>query len=396
MTPACQRWLLFTLAVFSALLPPAATEPKPAAIPAPLAQPRDADDVGRFLAGLPATPGSPFAHLENSPAWKEHRRRLDDAWRKAETGMIRGLRDFQRQELDRAPLGNAPVFYPFGGPDALTATLCFPRSPVYVFVGLEPAGTLPTAAQLAKKDLPGYLAGVRETMASELGRSFFITHQMDRQFRGQVTDGLLLPILQLLVRRQYTIARFRYVRIDDGGQIIERAADYQTPGKFANKGVEIEFRSDADHSVHRLYYFAANLADERLRDNKAFLAYLSRMRGTTTLLKATSYVTHRKDFSTIRDLVLANSAAILQDDSGIPYRCFLPGLWDVLLYGDYDHPYGSFRWQVQPDLQKAYKSASPKLLSFGIGYGYARIPSNLLLAKRANRVSAAPHPVAAP
>ena len=38
---------------------------------------------------------------------------------------------------------------------------------------------------------------------------------MDRQFRGQVTDGLCLPILELLVRSDHTILGFRYVRLDD-------------------------------------------------------------------------------------------------------------------------------------------------------------------------------------
>ena len=40
------------------------------------------------------------------------------------------------------------------------------------------------------------------------------------------------------------------------------------------------------------------------------------------MFKSTSYMLHRKEFSLIRNLVLDNSAAILQDDSGIPYRLF--------------------------------------------------------------------------
>jgi len=42
-------------------------------------------------------------------------------------------------------------------------------------------------------------------MASVLGRSFFVTRDMDRQFRGQVTDGLLIPILQILVATGHTV-----------------------------------------------------------------------------------------------------------------------------------------------------------------------------------------------
>ena len=124
-------------------------------------------------------------------------------------------------------------------------TLCFPQSPTYVMVGLEPAGTLPKLSQIEKRGVSKYLAEMRETVASELSRSFFVTRQMDRQFRGQVTDGLLLPILHLLVRRHNAILGFRYVRLDEQGQVIDRTADSGEHGRFGNKGVEIEFRADS-------------------------------------------------------------------------------------------------------------------------------------------------------
>jgi len=127
------------------------------------------------------------------------------------------------------------------------------------------------------------------------------------------------------------------------------------------------------------YYFSANLSDERLRENKPFLAYAARLRGTTTLLKATSYMTHRADFPVIRELMLNNSAAIPQDDSGIPYHWFRPALWNVAFY---NRAYGNFRGLAQADLRKAYQTNGRKRLASGIGYGYGRIPSNLLPAKR--------------
>ena len=353
---------------------------------------RDADDVGRFIAGLPGTTGSPFTTLETTDAWREHRHRLDEAWHTAEASLISGLEGFQQEELNEALLQTSPVFYPFGGPDALTLTLCFPQSPTYIMVGLEPAGTLPNLSQIERKGVSKYLAEMRETVDSELSRSFFVTRQMDRQFRGQVTDGLLLPILHLLVRRHNAILGFRYVRLDEQGQVIDRTADYKAPGRFGNKGVEIEFRADGQPSTHKLYYFSVNLSDERLSENKPFLAYLSRLKGTTTLLKATSYMTHRPEFSLIRDQILANSAAILQDDSGIPYRYFQTGTWKVQLYGDYRRPYGSFRWLEQPDLRKAYDSVGTKPLSVRVGYGYSRIASNLLLARQANLVASMSQP----
>jgi hypothetical protein len=350
---------------------------------------RDGDDVGRFIAGLPGTAGSPFAELEATAAWKEHRRRLDEVWHKAETPLMSGIAEFGKQELTGSTLSNSSVFYPFSGPDVLTVILCFPHSPTYVMVGLEPAGTLPTRAQLEKKELPEYLSQIRNTVASELYRSFFVTRQMDRQFRGQVTDGLLVPILHLLVRTHNTVLGFRYVRLDEQGRVVDRPASYKAPGLIGNKGIEVEFRRDADQSIDQLYYFSVNLCDERLSENKPFLSYVAHLKGSTTLLKATSYMTHRADFAIIRDEILTNSAAILQDDSGIPYRYFQPGIWKIALYGDYRRPYGSFRWLEQPDLRKAYESGAVKPLSLHMGYGYSRISSNLLLARQSNPLSAA-------
>src|SRR5208282_893693 len=191
----------------------------------------------------------------------------------------------QKAEFSSLPSATATAFYPFSGPDSLTVTLFFPQSPIYVMVGLEPAGTLPDPKQMEAKKLEDFLAATRSTVASELERSFFITRQMDSQFRGQVTDGLCLPILELLVRSGHTILGFRYVRLDDGGQIIERASDYHAPGRIGNKGVEIEFLKDNDQSVHKLFYFSVNLSDTRLQENRPFLSFLSRLQGSTTFLK---------------------------------------------------------------------------------------------------------------
>ena len=198
---------------------------------------RDADDVARFIAGMPGNAGSALKALEGSDAWGQHRRVLDAAWARADAAIVRKLAAFQAAELGDAKLAQAPVFYPFGGPDALTMTAFFPHAPTYVMVGLEPAGTLPTAAELAEKDAASYLGATRETVAS-----------------------------------------------------------------------------------------------------------------------------------------------VLQDDSGVPYRYF-GGEWRTQLYGSFTHPYGSFAWMVQPDLQAAF-ARSAKPLDLHLSYGYSKAPSNLLLARR--------------
>ncbi len=292
---------------------------------------------------------------------------MDAAWAKADEKLVKGLKEFQQRELATAPFDHNILFYPFSGPDSLTPTLVFPQSPTYNFVALEPAGSLPGMTDLEKKAGGEYLPGIRTTVASELGKSFFVTREMDRQFRGQVTDGLLVPVLLLLVRTDHTVLGFKYNRLDEQGQIVDRQGNAHVDAKYANKGFVVEFRTDADQSIHRLYYFSLNLDDNHLKGNAGFQTWVKAMPTHTTMLKATSYMTHHSEFSIIRNLVLDSSAAVFQDDSGVPYHFFDSAHWNVQLYGEYTKPYGSFAWLEQSDLRKAYLAGGVKPLTLRPG-----------------------------
>ncbi len=326
---------------------------------------------------MPGTEGSPFAELEKTEAWQLHKHEMDRAWSTYEQGTMAGMRKFQASELSAPAIEKSVVFYPFSGPDTLTITAFFPKNPTYIMVAWEPVGTLPTAKQLAKGNLGLKLGATRQTLSSLLGKSFFVTREMDRQFRGQVTDGLFAPILNLLVRTGHTIEGYKYVRFNDKGEIVDRGPDVSP--KAGDKGVEIDFSSDADNSQHKLFYFSVNLANDHMEKNPPFTAFLSGLKDVSTYFKATSYMIHQDGFSMIRDAALEHSQAVLQDDSGIPYKYFAGGGWHVNLYGAYSRPYGSFRYLIQPDLQKAYSSEA-RPLAFRIGYGFSKAPSNLLFA----------------
>ena len=338
---------------------------------------READDLGRFLAGMPAREGSPFLELQQRSEWQEHARASGKMWGTFERDRLPALREFVQQELAAIKAPNAPLFYPFGGPDSLTVTTFFPGCSTYVLVGLEPPGTIPAVRQFRPDRLGAQLADMRGTLESLLIRSFFVTRQMDQELRGQVTDGVLPDILVELVRGGVTILGARFVAIDEKAQVVDRPAG----AKARNRGVVLEFENDADHSVHQLWYLSVNLADDQIGKNPEFFKWVASDGPAVTYLKATSYLTHQNLFSQIRDHILDHSVAVLQDDSGIPYKFFTSRQWRVQLYGEYEQPYGSFRYLVQPDLQKAYRAGQDvRKLNFRIGYGYGRAPSNLLLA----------------
>jgi hypothetical protein len=204
---------------------------------------------------------------------------------------------------------------------------------------------------------------------------------MDKEFRGQLTDGLLPPLVFLLVRTDHQILGLRPVRVDESGHVVPWT-DASTSAKFRNHGVEIEFQGKG--RTQRLYYFSVNLIDNKLGANTGFQTFITEMGTVNTLLKATSYMTHHPEFSVIRNDILAQSDEVLQDDSGIPYKYFDSMMWHVRLFGEYEKPYGSFRWLEQPALREAYQGPGVEPLPFHIGYGFHRIPSNLLLARRSN------------
>src|ERR1019366_1528565 len=106
----CIRFLYLCLAALAlSCSHPLKTEsPKPAANRFSEPAPRDryADDVGRFLAGSPARPGSQFVALEKRDDWVRHRRELDRRWSKIEDDSLPAMRAFQKQQLSDISIAN--------------------------------------------------------------------------------------------------------------------------------------------------------------------------------------------------------------------------------------------------------------------------------------------------
>lgn len=339
-----------------------------------------ANDLGRFLAGLPGGPSSPFRDLEQTKAWREHAAASDALWNHVNRRLPQ-MQAFQQKELASGPTAGETVFYPFGGPDALNVTTLFPRGRSYFLVGLEPPGTLPDRAHLERKDLRWLLPRMRGALDSILRISFFVTREMDRQLRGQITDGLLPVILVQLTRTGNTILGYRAVTLSDEGYIVPREGNDRSQ---PNPGVEIEFVAEGDTVSKRLCYFSSNLATEKLSQNTRFLAFFDSLNPDVTFFKATSYMPHYEMFSLFRERVLFGTSAVVQDDSGIPFRYFAAPNWQVQLYGHYEKPIRLFHWLKQPDLTAAFQQPGVKTIDFQIGYGFGRAPTNLLVARKSN------------
>lgn len=372
----------------------AAAPPKPAEDELAVPQDRWINDVSRYLAGLPAAPGSKIADLHESPAFKAHMADFDVKWAIFEKERRDKMVKFQENELSGNEVTGSTLLYAFGGPDVLTAHTFFPKNKTYVLMGLEPPGGLPSEEYLRLKvrEKSDYLPKIRGSMKDILNKSFFITLLMDQMYRGQITDGLMPIMLVQMARTGYTVIGYLPVQLKDNGKWEARKADSE-----ACKGMIIDFQSDAGLKK-RLIYVSANLQDDKLKANQPVLAFLESLKPTVAYFKAASYLPHHNDFKLIRDTILRLSSAILEDDSGIPYKYFDQDQWDFQFYGKYDRPYAGFKNMTQPTLKAAFEGPAVRPLDFPIGYGFKRIPSDLILAKKkaGTMASAAPAPSSKP
>lgn len=346
--------------------------------------PNHANDTARFLAGLPGGSSSPYKSLEETPAWRDHARDMQDLWDKFKDHREPAMRSFAQSELHASTDRSRAVWYPFSGADALTMLTFFPGRRTYVMAALEPPGLVPGPERFHSETLEEELPAIAGTLQSLLQKSFFVTREMDRQLRGQVTDGVTEPILILLARSGYRVNGFEYIQLDEAGKVTPRVPGPKRSAFGLNRGIRFDIQSEKGESS-TLYYISLNLDNGHMRDNQAFPAFIASLGAADTLLKATSYMLHSPQFSTIRSLILDHSASILQDDSGIPWRYFAAGPWQVQLYGDYVQPYGkSFQFRAQPDLRAIYEAQKDHVrpLNFRIGYGAGKVTSNLQLARR--------------
>ena len=356
------RLLLIILLLFA--VPPARSSPSSSS----------PQEQAQFLAGIPMPRRSSLAQLQNSPEYRAHRRELLDRWgfcRQARYGPMQG---WAAEHLARYPTTRGVLRYLFGGPDFLNAHAFFPDARVMVLGGLEPVGKVPPPEALSPAELGLALKSLDEALGTSLFAGYFITSEMKPQLAAGAFRGVL-PVL--------------YTELAITGNIVD-SVDLENP--FGSPGVRITYHRPGG-PVQTLWYFQADLSNGK--ECRRFLSWLGELGPGASYLKAASYLLPLDSFSETRDFLTRTSSLILQDDSGLPFRAFLPGIWRLSLFGAYTEPLPIFGLKRDPVLAEAYESplmAGP--LPFGAGYHVNAKDANLLLAVRSD--GAEPLPVLPP
>jgi hypothetical protein len=341
-----------------------------AAGPARAADAVTANDTALFLAGMPPSADSPLTPLTKDPSWQHHARFFDAAFGQLEQHQLSKIRAWAGVNL-AAP--KPTMFYMFSGPDFLYADAFYSKATTYVLSALEPVGSVPDLTKLPRGGIGAALYNIERSMGSVLSFSFFITKMMKVDLRAGQLNGTLPILYVFLARSGKTIRDVSPVALDDKG-----AAYFanENPGKNATRGVRITF-AGSDGVERTLYYFSTDLSNPGVRVS-GFLKFCGTLAPGNSLIKSASYLPHSGNFTTVRNFLLANSATIIQDDSGIPLVYYDPRKWRFFPFGRYAGPIAEFPGKYQPEYAELFRRSQP--MDFGIGYRWRSFESNLLLS----------------
>lgn len=354
---------------------------------APKTLPVDAafDEIAKFISGIPCE-AADLKALQETPEWKNFAAGLEKSWGDLELKRLGSMRTWAKTELAEANAATKVLFYPFGGPDFLTAFDLFPEADTYILLGLEFIGKLPQfdkAAPDAAKHVEAYTSDLIAALADFFNKSYFITRNMNATLTRDKVDGVLPVMCFFLKRTGNFLSSVRRVEVMENGQLLEY--DFALPRKRYVRpyGIKIEFFAAGTNRLRSLYYFSCDLSDEPFAKDKPFYLYADGLNFETTFVKSASYLMHYKFFGNIRELILRKSRFVLEDDTGIPYRYFKPEEWDGQLYGEYIKPVSDFKGVDQPDLEALYKDpAKIKKLPFHLGYHWGTSKDSVLYFRK--------------
>lgn len=373
-------------------------EPATSRLPARDLDPASLRNMSRLIAGeLPdsSLAGGEDPADEPSPAWRDHARQMDEIWRSLEERLA-GMRDWAERELADVPDPSALLFYPFGGPDLVTALQFFPNASSYFLVGLEAPGSLPMPENFDVSTLASDLERLRVPFSAFVESGYFVRTEIDRELDGGHFDGILPVLLACLVRAGQTPIDLSYVEID--GDTLEIRPVSQDA--FEARAVRVQFvtREEADQILEAeaegapppasiaprsVYYFSQDLSNSAILLDEPFSRLIAQQRAINTYIKSGEYLAHTDDFSNFRKLVLDHSLTLLQDDSGLPIRFLRSDHWDVRLFGVYTGVLAAYSQWFQEDLAAAFrKPGAAEPLDFAAGYNTTTDGGGLILANR--------------
>jgi len=339
------------------------------------------DQIASLLSGENASSfNDTFAQ---SQYWKDYKISIDTPWQRIENERLTIIYNWSDSVVKPLISDTSLLFYPFSGPDFVHSYYLFPNANEYVFIAMEKLGTIPALHKSSFEQLKAYLDATNFAIRDIYKRSYFITGNMEQDLRKQQVDGVLPVLLVFLHKTGHEIYDFGYYRLNSDAKTFT-PIDKPTNSLDQVECIRFMILKKGDNKLKTFTYFYADISDSGFAKTKTLKTYLDNMRSCNTFIKSASYLSHYGTFSNIRDLTLTKSNAVLEDDTGVPFRYFTTDKWNYKLFGVYVKPIADFpsSYLYQKDLAAAYDSVGAQALPFSLGYHWRTGEQNWLLFYR--------------
>jgi hypothetical protein len=318
-----------------------------------------------------------YAGLDaSSPERKSFQTKMKRVWNNYDKKIGTIMSNWAVKEVAYA--GGGTVFYPFSGPDFLTADRIFPNADRYVLVSLQKA-TRPT--------YPGSMdKGQRENFEKKLNIAwnrfgtlgYFRTDDLDedqRDKKGRM--GITAILMAFAVLQGYEVTDVSPLGFNSN------SSKWEPMPADESKWHSVRLSIQKNGRKVTLDYVSMDLSDGGLRLRAKESAWLKTMTASPVLLKAASHLLQEPYFGDLRTMIVNSAPIVVQDETGLNYKD-LAKVGSVTLYGNFIKPLGMFKSTRQPALAQAYKAEkNKKELPFAFSYIKNSKMRSVQIARRA-------------
>lgn len=345
------KGVALSFAVFTAALPAHATEVQ-----------------GKYLAtGAQANPPFPFLQGANLV-------QANGAWQFYQQNMGVAMSAWAQTEI-KQPAGTT-LFYPFSGPDFVTAAHLFPQASRFVMVAMQAAGEPAALSNMVGARAQNFQAKFLREWMKFSRLAFFRTDDLNEDQRDKHAQiGVTTILITFALYMGYDVNEVFPIALDPkSGQFLQTTGDWKSVRLVMSKGGK----------PVTLDYVSLDLSDSHLSQTEPMRAWLERESRNPVLLKAASHLLQETYFSVLRDILVANAKMVVQDETGLNYT-YLSQIGPVDLYGGFLYPHELFNRKKQESLGQAYRdSKNVKPLPFAFSYNKTTERRSVQIVRRAD------------
>ncbi len=344
-----------------------------------------ATTLAALISGLPVEDTTGFGNVAKMPVVKQQMDFLNKGWTGLDAKYLAPMRKWRDAEIaDMNKEGNT-LFYPFSGPDFLNAYNIFPNCDNFLMFGLEGVGHMPN--DFGKKNeqyVTAYMGDIRNALEDVMARNYFITSYMGSDLYRR-SQGVAPIINVFMARTGNKVISINKVFLDKDGKPTLKPLDDKKENVEVY-GLAIQFINKDRKKPQTLYYFGTDVEDSKMKKKQNLENFIRSFPNKVGYLKSASYILFNPNFLTIKKLVMEETKAVLQDDTGVRFKDYMEsGKWKVQLYGGYARPVADFGgYTYQPELAAEFKKDSlVKKLGFPYGYHWKEVQKvSVLVARR--------------